>query len=371
MNDALGIINFEGRNVHIAGMDEFRPVPAISFLGRYRIVDFMVSNMTNSGIENIKVMIKDNPRSLIEHMRTGTQYNINSKRGQMQILYSDTHEDSSIYHHDVNAMLQNMQAFEEASEDYVVIAPSYMIYILDIRKVLAQHVGSGADVTVVYHPTAHLNSYIGCQCVDISDTGRVTGIREIRGQSTANNKVMLECYVLARPLFIKLVQEASALSSLYDFKDYLSAMSDVLNIRGFMYEGYVGCLNSFNAYYRINMEMIDHERAKNLFHSDWPIYTMTNDSAPAFYTKEAHVKNCLIANGCQIQGDLENCILGRGVKIGRGCIIRNALILPKTSIGDFTHIEYAVVDKHVVMEHKKEVIGTVRKIAYIKRRDRC
>jgi glucose-1-phosphate adenylyltransferase len=370
MSEALGIINFERHNVHIAGMDDYRPVPAMSFLGRYRTVDFMLSNMTNSGIENIKLLIKDKPRSLIEHLRLGTQYNINSKRGQMQILYSDVLEDSGIYYHDVNAFMQNMQTFEESTEKYVVIAPSYMIYIVDFRTVLQQHIASGADVTLLYHQPNSLNEFLGCCNVTINENGRVTDIDEIRSKSAKAN-VMLECYVMSRQLFIKLVREASALSSLFDLKDYLKVMTPSLNIMGYKYEGYVGCMNTFNAYYRINMEMINHEKAKELFHSDWPIYTRTNDSAPAFYSKEAHVKNCLIANGCEIHGDLENCIVGRAVSIGRGCVLRNALILPKTTIGEFIHIENAVVDKHVTLENKKEVIGTANRIAYIRRDDHC
>ncbi len=371
MNDILGIVNFEGRNVKIAGMDDYRSVPAMSFLGRYRVVDFVLSNMTNSGIENIKLLIKDKPRSLIEHLRLGTQYNINSKSGQMQILYSDVSQDNGIYHHDVNAMMQNMQAFEESREDYVLIAPSYMIYIMDYRQLLEAHISSGADITMVCHQPKKPAEFIGCRSLDISETGRVTAIREIRETRGKDYNVMLECYIMSRPLFIKLVKEAAALSSLYDFKDYLTAMVGILNIGTYRYEGYVGCMNSFNAYYRINMEMIDYEKSRSLFHADWPIYTRTNDSPPAFYTREAHIKNCLVANGCQIKGDLENCIVGRAVSIGKGCIIRNSLILPKTNIGDFIHIENAVIDKHVIVENQKEITGTPNHIAYIRRDDHC
>ncbi len=139
MCDALGIINFEDACVDITGLMDYRPASAISFLGRYRLIDFMLSNMTNSGISQIEVFIKDKPRSLIEHLGNGRQYNINSKRGRLSILYGENRIMSEVYNHDIANFMDNIQYIEEVNKPYVIIAPSYMIYQIDFNEVLKYH----------------------------------------------------------------------------------------------------------------------------------------------------------------------------------------------------------------------------------------
>ena len=149
MSKAFGIVNFAGRNVHIEGMQTYRPVGAFSFLGRYRVIDFPISNMSNSGIDRIQVYIRRKPRSLTEHLGTGRHYNINSKRGKLHLLYSENGMDNDIYNNDIAAFIENMEFIEQAHEPYVVIAPSYMIYTMDYSQLLESHNDSGADITLL------------------------------------------------------------------------------------------------------------------------------------------------------------------------------------------------------------------------------
>lgn len=371
MSDVLGIVSFESDHMRVEGLMEYRPIPAISFLGRYRLIDFVVSNMSNSGISNLKVFVKKQPRSLIEQLGTGRHYNINSKRGHLQILYGESNEiTAGIYNHDINAYLQNMQFIEESNEKYVVIAPGYMVYSLDYNEVIKAHIESNADVTVVYKTIDDANeNFIGCTTLTMDKEKRIESIAINAGQYKKRN-VSLDTYVLSRKLFMDLVYEAARTSSLYTFKDILADVVVPLNIKGFAYRGYCACINSLDRYYEANMQLIDHKKAKQLFKDEWPIHTRTNDSAPAFYSSDAKVKNCLIANGCRVEGELENCVLGRGVTIRKGCKIKNSIILPETYIGEDAVIEYAVVDKKAKIENVKEIVGTRDALVYIKRRDR-
>ncbi|MCF0112244.1 MAG: glucose-1-phosphate adenylyltransferase subunit GlgD [Erysipelotrichaceae bacterium] len=371
MIDALGIVSFGNDAIRVEGLMDYRPISAISFLGRYRMIDFVISNMTNSGIENIKVFVKKQPRSLIEQLGTGRHYNINSKRGGLQILYGETDDmTSGIYNHDVSAYKANKEFIEDAKQEYVIIAPGYMVYSINFEEVLKAHKESHADVTVVYKSIDTANeNFFGCTTLELDDAKRITGTAVNMGRYK-NRNVSLDTYVMTRKLFLDLVDEASRISSLYMFRDILRDCVEPLNVVGYAYKGYCACINSLPAYYNASMELIDHKVAKDLFKPGWPIYTRTNDSVPAYYGEDAKVTNCLIANGCRIEGELENCVLGRGVTVKKGCKIKNAVILPETYIGEDTTIEYAVVDKKVVVKSVKEIKGTETAPAYIKRRDR-
>ena len=369
MIKAIGIVNFEDSSVDIKGMSQFRTLPAMSFLGRYRIIDFVLSNMVNSEIDHINVMVKEKPRSLIDHLGDGSLYNINSKNGFLRILFPDDPALNETYFHDVYLMNQYLHEIQDTNSEYVVISPSYMIMRLDYNEVIKAHEESGADITCVCKSVTNANKkFIGCRTVTVKD-GVITEIQRNKG-TKKNAEVLTETYVMERELFIDLIEKAQLISPLYNLIDVITSVLDSLKVAAYEYEGYLVCINSLEEYYEANMEMIDYENAQKLFADNWPIYTKTNDAHPAFYSKNAHAKHCLIANGCVISGELENCVLGRGVTVGKGAVIKNSLLLPNSYIAPMAHIENAIIDKHARVERKLEIVGTEDRLAYVKRRDR-
>ena len=151
MYKAFGIVNPCGKNIWVDGLQKHRPIGSFSFLGRYRVVDFPISNLSNSGIDRIQVYVGSKPRSIVEHIGTGRHYSINSKSGKVQILFSDANIQNSLYNTDISAYLANLDYFERMHHDYVVITPSYMVYEQDFNALLNTHIESGADVTLLYH----------------------------------------------------------------------------------------------------------------------------------------------------------------------------------------------------------------------------
>ena len=139
MYKAFGIVNSSGRNIYVDGMQDYRPIGAFSFLGRYRVIDFPISNMTNSNIERIQVYINNKPRSVVEHLGTGRHYNINSKSGKLQLLFSEHNNDNDIYNTDISCYLDNMESLSRMNHPYVVIAPSYMVYSIDLTSFTYTH----------------------------------------------------------------------------------------------------------------------------------------------------------------------------------------------------------------------------------------
>lgn len=367
---ALGIINFEDSTAAIEGLGQYRPTPGIAFMGRYRIIDFVLSNMTNSGIDNVQVYCKEKPRNLFEHLGTGQFYNINSKRGKLRILYGEKTFSSPVYNHDVANFMLNMQYIEQDTNPYVVIAPSYFIYSLDYNTVLEEHIASKADITVLYTNTNQAKtSFHSCDTVILDKFKRVTGFDKNRG-NRKNATISLEAYVLSKTLFIDLVKKAAETSSLFWFKDILRDMCDELDMRGYHVKGYVACLNSLQEYYRISMELKDRQNASQLFKKDWPVYTKTNDSSPTMFAVGSNVTGSMIANGCEIYGEVHNSIISRNVTICKGAVVKDSIVLPGAYIGERAKLDHVVVDKYAIIHHVKELRGTDEDLVYVKRRDR-
>lgn len=367
---ALGIISFEDSTANIEGLCDHRPVPAVACFGRYRIIDFILSNMTNSGINNVQVYCKEKPRNLIEHLGDGKHYNINSKRGKLRILYGEKSFSSDVYNHDVANYMLNMQYIEEDPNPYVVVAPSYFVYTIDFNDVLAQHVESRADITLLYTNAKDAKTqFLGCDAVKLDKFKTVTGFEKNRGK-TKTQSISLEAYVMTKKLFIELVHKAAETSSLYWFKDILADSAAELTIKGYQVKGYVACLNTLSEYYRVSMELIDHKKALQLFKPGWPIYTQTNDSCPTIFSEGSKVSNCLVANGATIGGTVEGSIISRGVTVRKGAVVKNSILLPGAYIGENAKLDHVVVDKYAIVHHIKKLEGTDSAPVYVRRRDR-
>jgi glucose-1-phosphate adenylyltransferase len=369
MCDALGIINYDDSSAYVEGLQDYRPLPSISFLGRYRLIDFALSNMTNSGITHIQVYVKSKPRSVFEHLGSGRQYNINSKRGKLHLLSGEEPIHSEIYNHDITAFMQNMQYIEEANYPYVVIAPSFIVTKIDFNDVMKHHMDTGADVTVVYKSIETAKEeFIGMNTLMLDNNKRVVKVEKNQGKFK-NRQISLKTYIMHKSLFIDLVKLAQKTSSLYTFSDVLADNLQTLNIVGYNHKDYVACINSQEQYFKANMELICREKAKELFDPKWPFHTRTNDSCPTQYSAKSDVKFSTVANGCFIEGTVRNSVLGRGVVVKPGAVVENSIILPGAYIGENAHLEYCIVDKDAKILHVKELIGNPKDLIYVKRRD--
>ena len=369
MCEAFGIVNYEGPNVLVKGMQDYRPVSAFSFLGRYRMIDFPISNLSNSGVDRIQVYVKANPRSLIEHLGTGRHYNINSKRGKLHILTAEDMSANSAYNSDICTYMFNMQSIEEAPDPYVIITASNMIFRADYAELLDQHIKSGADISILYKNVDNAKeSFINCDVLNLNRQKGVLSIDQNHG-NYKNRAVSCGTYILSKELFISLVKKAANTSSMYWFKDIINDECPELDIRGISLRGFFACVSDFKSYYDANISLLDFDKAKDLFNSEWPIYTRTNDSCPTHYYGTAEIRNSVVSNGCQVEGTIENSILGRGCIIHKGAVIKNSVVLAGAEIGEGVHVENQVVDKLAKILHVKEVVSDPALPGYIKRGD--
>ena len=369
MCDALGIVNFSGNHIWVNGLEDYRPIGAFSFLGRYRVIDFPISNMSNSGIDRIQVYIRRKPRSLTEHLGTGRHYNINSKRGKLHILFTDPKAENDLYNTDIAAFSENMECIERAHNPYVIIAPSYMVYSANFDTLLKTHIDSGADITLLYHSVDNAkDSFLNCNTLNLNRQKGVLSLEPNRG-TAKNRNIFMDTYIMKRELFIDLVKKAKSISSMYTLADTINYACNELDVRGVSHRGFFASITDLNSFYNANISLIDFKKATTLFDEDWPVYTRTNDSCPTQYFETANVKNSVVSNGCLIEGTIENSVIGRGCVIKKGAVVKNSIILPGTQIGEDITIDCQVVDKHAKIIHAKEIIGTPDNPGYIRRED--
>jgi len=367
MAKAFGIITSSVEH-KVDGLQDYRPIGGFTFLGRYRVIDFPISNLSNSGIINQQVYIASKPRSLVAHIGTGRHYNINSKRGRLQLLMPSEQKLNSIYNTNIQALYENLEYIKRQSQEYVVIAPSCMVFKQDYDKLLQDHVASGADITALYHMVHHAKEgYETCHIYDLLD-GKVAAIRHNHGDEDVR-AISMESYVMRTSLLIKLIGEARSISSMYNLADIINAKIGDLDVRAVEHTGYFAPITSLKSYYTANKQLLDPAKAAELFTPDWPIYTRTNDSSPSQYYDEAEVKNSLISNGCEINGTVIDSIVGRGVFIGKGAVIKGCYISAYTVIGDNVTLENQIVDKYVVINHENKIVAPDNDPGYIKYMD--
>ena len=369
MYKAFGIVNCAPQNVWVEGLQDYRPIGAFSFLGRYRVIDFSISNLSNSGIDRIQVYVNDKPRSLTEHVGTGRHYNINSKSGLMQILFSEERSRNDIYNTDIAAYLTNMECIDQMHHPYVVITPNYMVYTCNYEDLIEQHVDSGADITLLYHPVDNARDhYLNCKILNLNKQKGVLSIENNPGTTKSRN-IFMDAYIMKKELFVELVKKAKEMSSVFTLSDIVNVECKELDVRGVAHRGFFASITDFQSYYDANMELINLKTAKMLFDPEWPIYTQTNNSCPTHYYETASIRNSVVSNGCMIEGTVEHSIIGRGCIIEKGAVIKNSIILTDVKVGKGVHVENCIVDKHSQLIRVKEIIGEPNKPAYIRRSD--
>ena len=370
MYKAFGIVNSSSRNIRVEGLEDYRPIGAFSFLGRYRMVDFPISNLSNSGIDRIQVYVKEKPRTLVSHIGTGRHYNINSKSGRLQLLFTDSDQRNNIYNTDIASYYENMECIEEMHHPYVVITPDYMVYTADFSKLIEQHIQSEADITLLYHAVDNAkDAYLNCNILNLNKQKGVLSIEPNHGNAK-NRNIFMDTYVMKKEIFLDLIDKGRKLSSVYTLADALNESCKEMDIRGISHRGYFAAMTDLKSYFDANEELLDRRKARELFHEEWTVYTRTNDSCPTQYFEGSNVKSSVISNGCLIEGMVESSVIGRGCEIRKGAVVRNCVVNADVVIGKDVHVENMVIDKHAKLIHSNQIIAEPEKPGYIRRGDK-
>lgn len=336
-----------------------RAVAALPIAGRYRVIDFVLSGMTNAGITNVGVVTKANYLSLMDHMKSGKAWDLDRKKQGLNVLPPNL---ANAYYGTFSGnidMLNGVRDYIRRSDQtYVILSMGDYIYNIDFDEICKKHVESQADVTVVYKDMA------GCDekelsrftLLDIDETGRVTDI-EVKPYYPKTAYAGMDIYVMEKALLESIIDECSARGD-HDFvKDALAKKLSGLQIYGYKFEGFCDKIDSLKAYYSSNMNFLESKVRMEIFHSERPVYTKTKDLSPTKYGENAIIKNSFISDGCIIEGKVENSILSRGVKIAEGAIVRNCIIMQDSVIETGVTLDHVVFDKEVHITEGRRLIG--------------
>ena len=359
---ALGIIFPNSYDNWVPELVNVRLMASIPFASRYRMVDFVLSSMANSGIDNISVIVKKNYHSLMDHLGSGREWDLVRKNGGLNIFPPFMESDSRAYLGRAGALANTLDFLRSQKEKYVVMTDSNIAVDFDFTKMINAHIESGADVTVAYNEQELPANFLYHEANDRDhyytlniNNGRVEKIL-INAKDKGVQNFSMNMYVIDRELLINLINEASLRGNEFFERDVLIPQLNKLNVQAYKYDGYLARITGMKSYFDENMKLLDDYNIDALFEGN-PIYTKIRDDNPTRYIDGAKVKNTMAADGCVIEGEVENCVLFRGVKIAKGAVVKNCVLMQDTVVEAGANVEYTITDKDVVITAGKELKG--------------
>ncbi len=360
-NNILGLIFSDNSEVNLGDLMKVRSLAAVPVGGRYRVVDFVLSNMVNSGIVNIGVTTGVKNRSLRDHVGSGRDWDIDRKTTGLFLLSPNESMDAAgRVPEGVDMISSAMNFLNRSRHEYVMISNCNTICNIDYKKVAEAHFEKDADITVVYTEVGELTPKdLGHNIlIDVDGEGAVTDI-QVYPQKQKSNLAYMSMMFIKKDLLIDLAGDCLAHDKHSISKDILLPNINKLRIYGYKFEGYKKTIDSVKSFFEFNLELLKPEIRHELFGTDdeRSIHTKVKDSIPTKYGRDAEVKNSVVADGCTIEGKVENCIIFRGVKIGKGTIVKDAIIMQNSRIMDNCLVENAIFDKEVILCNGKKLIG--------------
>ncbi|MFC7319659.1 glucose-1-phosphate adenylyltransferase subunit GlgD [Halobacillus campisalis] len=358
MDLIAGIINLDHEQDLLEELTYFRCGAAVPFAGRYRMIDFTISNMTNSRIESVAVFARRKYRSLMDHMEQGKSWDLDRKRGGLFILPPDWNDPTDLSRGDLQHFHNNIDFIRRTLADYIVVSGSQNICSIDYRDVLESHKESGADVTVVYKKVEELQpEHNLAHKLTIDDSGRVMAIHN----DHQSNNVYMDMYIIERDYLNQLVENCIAHGCSHLFLDGIKGRLPDIHINAYEHEGSHALINSVESYYRNSRKLLNESEHDELFKEEFPVFTKVKNEAPSQYAYSSNVTNTLVANGCTLEGHVEDSILFRGVKIGKGAVIKNSIIMQRCEIEENAVLENVILDKDCSISSGRTLIGAPEK----------
>ena len=360
--EALGIIFPNSYDSLVPDLVSERLMASIPFASRYRMCDFMISSMVHCGIDNISILVRKNYHSLLDHLGNGREWDLARKNGGLNIVPPFAQKQIKVFSGRIEALESIRGYLIKQTEKYVILSDANIAVNFDFNALLDAHIKSGADVTMVYRKQEIPQSLIrqSTAGMDLYYALGINGDRVskiyINPKESGEMNFSLNIYVINRELLIRMVDEAYLHGDVYFVRDILEKKIDQLDVRGFCYDGYVAHIHDMNSYFEENMRLLKEENINALFSGN-QIYTKIRDDNPTRYINGAKAKNVMVADGCVIEGEVENSVLFRGVKIGKGAKVKNCVLMQDTVIEDNASVEYVITDKNVTISEGKSLTG--------------
>lgn len=348
-------------NIYDTPMGELtkrRTVASMPFGGRYRFIDFVLSNMVNSNISSIGIITKYNYQSLMDHIGGGSDWDLNRKGAHFYIIPPYATGVTNIYRGSLEALYNAMSFLTATKSDYIVLCDTTVICNIDFHDALKSHIESGADVTAICSPT--IEDY-ECDSNDLvlTENDGIVDDLAIGYMLGEKSKVGIGMFIIERLALIDIINSYVARGRYSFEKDYLlnSFVNKSIKINAFEFKGAVLRNHNVVSYFKNNFRLMDPEVKKDIFKRNALIRTKVRDEAPSFYKENSKVSDCIVADGCEIKGTVENSILFRGVVIEEGATVRNSIVMQGTRISKNASLNYAIIDKNATVSQGASLTG--------------
>ena len=355
--NALGVIFANSYDNLVPELVAERTMGSIPFAGRYRMIDFVLSNMANAGIDNVSVIVRKNYHSLMDHLGSGREWDLTRKRGGLNIVPPFAERSVKLYSGRVDALASVLSWLQAQKERYVILSDTNVAMNFDFNKLIEAHIASGADVTMVYNRSEIPDGARNDNYTIRIDNGRVTELLSNDYRPGVQN-LSLNLYIIERESLIQLIRDAAVRGLVYFERDILARNLNLLNVQAYEFDGYAARIADMKSYFDENMRLLEPGNVDKLFDPANPIYTKIRDENPTRYLEGSKVKNSLLADGCVIEGTVENSVLFRGCQIKKGAVVRNCVLMQDTVVEEGCTVEYVVSDKNVHITSGKQLTGT-------------
>ena len=347
--NAFGLIFADSYDVALEKLTEHRTLAAVPFGGRYRVIDFTLSNLANAGIRNIGIITTQKYDSLMRHVRAGAEWDLNRKQTGITFLPPYASEDiqKSVYENRLEAMQSNLAYFRDVHEKYVIMTSCNYVGNVDFAKMLEYHIKNGADITGLYTKTPQnkdasvpATEFILNEDKTIADVEITTEIKE--GACVSAN-----AYIMEREYLLD-VLEKTIRGNLTSFRSHvlIEAIAEGRKVLAYEAPETLLFLDTMTGYMKSNFELFDRDIRSELFYNEYrPVITRVKDSAPTRYSSDAKVTNSIIADGAVIEGEVHNSIIFRGVRVKKGAVVENSIIMQDALVGEAARLNYTVLDK--------------------------
>ncbi len=331
---------------------------SLPFCSRYRLIDFALSSMTNAGINDVGVVMQKNYQSLLDHLQGGKEWDLSRNGAGLSLMppYGMHDSDKGEYRGCMEALAAMRTYIRKIKQDDIVLFRGDLAINLDLKKVYEQHISSGAEITAVCDDKAIDNDSI--HFVPDKESPDFSKKMLLRRSNTNDGLRSTEVYIIKKELLLELIDWSNANGRLHFHRDALTRYIRKGGKVGlYIHEGYVSRISSIVEYFNANLDMLSPDKRKDLFPEDRPIYTKGRSSISTYYSNDALVKNSLIADGCFVDGELENCILFRGVRVHKGAKLKNCIIFQDTIVGEGANLNCVITDKNAVFSKDVVLIG--------------
>jgi glucose-1-phosphate adenylyltransferase len=352
-NNVLGLIFSNSCESTLVELTNHRTTASVPIGGKYRMIDFTLSNMTNSGINNVGIIAKSGFMSLMDHIGSGKSWDFSKKHSGVTILppYSGVS-----FANEIETLYQLRGYIQDATEEYILLTHSNVICNYNLNSLFGMHEYSNADITFLYK-NMEVPKELQRPIVLEHDENYKVSKALIKPDVEGNCDLLIGTMIMKKDLFLNLITKAMSENEL-DLSRLIQKWVEEYNTYACRCHDYCAIISSIKEYFKFNMELMDGELRKELFNSERPIYTKVRDDAPSKYGLTSSVKHSLVSQGCVIDGEVENCVISKGVYVEKGAKVSNCIIMQDTVIGKNCNLNYVIIDKDVKINANKSLMGT-------------